>query len=128
MQAQNIDTGVSLYDINKQIYNKMKPLDPIFLHSQLADVTNSFAFANYVMLLCKERSDYTIFHLDQTQKIINMNFFIKELKETLNNRGQVVSVEQNNNGFWEFWIKDPVEEDVFMYALFDANNFIVEIK
>lgn len=118
------------YEINKAGYAEFKPLDPITLQQELAQIAKEFPSHYYWMLLCKERSDYTIFYdkkIDMGNKIQNT---VTELRETLHNRGDVISIEyigdkQKAMPMWEIWLKS--DGQVVMYMLFECDDFIVEV-
>lgn len=112
----------NLYDINKQLMEKEKPLDPILLNKKIKDI---FTYIDiYAMLLCRERNDYTIFHYNDD---IPSEKGIQEIKETLQNRGEILSIEEQPDGTYEIWIRDFNTKENFVYYLFDYSNAIVEV-
>ena len=54
----------SLYELNQQAYNKVKPLNTIQKKEHLSNLYEwvKEQRCDYVMLLCHERRDYTILH------------------------------------------------------------------
>ena len=116
-------TNLTSYDIAKQIHSQMEPYDGVYYNMQLSKLVKSFVTIPFSMLLCRERNDYTLF-FSQKQDI---NFYISELRETLDNRGSVVTIaeDENNPGVWNIWIKD--DNDTFLYYFFDATNMVVDV-
>ena len=68
------------------------------------------------MLMCKERSDFTWFHITDNQ----FTKGIQELKEVLEERGQVLAIQyQHGEDAFEIWVKSK-DDEVFMFMLFSA--------
>jgi len=121
--TKEIDTGVSIYEINKNLMKEDKPLDPIATNIAVKKAADGIltSFKKYWMLLCRERNDYTVF-------IVNgSNNLEKELKETLLNRGNLLSIDLQEDGNFEVWIRDPETEENFVYYLFDYTFGIIEV-
>ena len=116
-----LDTGMNLYDFNKQAMNQLTPMDPIAFNlatqHMVADISER---SKYWMLLNNERKDYTVFIIITEEGTLN------ELKPTLNNRGQVLSIDKQSDNNYEIWIRDPETEENFVYYLFDYSFGIVE--
>lgn len=117
----------TLYDWNKSAMEQMKGLNATELKDKLREIKNKlFNQGKYYMLLCHERRDYTVFNLlrntiiehDVSKKASN------ELKECLENRGTILSIDDQHNGSWEIWIRN--NEGVFCYYLFPYDNAIIE--
>jgi len=113
----------NLYDFNKQAYGKEKPLDIIALQNKVGNMIKDIfteAKSTTWMLLCKERSDYTVFIL------LTTTGSIKEMVETLLNRGEVLDIEKQKDGNYEIWIRDPETKENFAYYFFDYTFGIVK--
>lgn len=116
----------TLYDWNKSAMEQMKGLNATELKDKLREIKNKlFNQGKYYMLLCHERRDYTVFNLirevighDVSKKALN------ELKECLENRGTILSIDDQHNGSWEIWIRN--DEGVFCYYLFPYDNAVIE--
>lgn len=123
-EEQVVSLG-NMYDFNKAAYEKETPLDPIYYNKQCTSAGEWIIGRDYSMLLCRERFDYTIFHknFDASPEAAK-----KELWETLNNRGEIMDFELNNDGAWEIWIRDFLTHEPFVYYLFDYSSAIVEVK
>lgn len=121
--TKEIDTGVSIYEINKNLMKEDKPLDPIAVNITVKKAADGIltSFKKYWMLLCRERNDYTVF-------IVNgSNNLEKELKETLLNRGYLLSIDKQDDGNFEIWIRDSETKENFVYYLFDYTFGVIEV-
>ena len=122
----------NLYDMNKQMMlneppmSKDKQLDTI---NNLREwLINNFN-QKYVMLLCHERRDYTLFNLDKTstwRKPDNekMHLASADVIECLTNRGELLSATLQPDGAWEMWIR--LENECFAYYLFPYGQAVLE--
>ena len=121
--TKEIDTGLSMYEINKNLMKEDKPLDPIMINKVVKSTADGIlsSFKKYWMLLCRERNDYTVFIINSSNNLEN------ELKETLLNRGQLLSIDLQEDGNFEIWIRDPETEENFVYYLFDYTFGIIEV-
>ena len=122
-----IEAG-NVFELNKQIRRKSSPMESEKLNEAITNLAGWCSFrcnARYYMLLCKERSDYTIFRL----KNFNYDQAGQEVKEVLESRGQIIGVDYLH-GFdaYECWVKDPETDEPFMYMFFVCDDFIVEVE
>lgn len=119
----------NLYDFNKQAYANEKPLDPIQFNLKIKEATEDIfnRESNYWMLLCKERSDFTVFQFCDYRFKKEIEEFQDSLKECINNRGQLLEVEKQDDGNYEIWIRDPANNENFAYYLFDYSFGIIKI-
>lgn len=117
-----IDSSLTLYDMNKQAMNQEKPLDIIALHVKTKEMISDIYHRKipYWMLLCKERNDYTVFIPLTEDGTYN------DMLETLNNRGQVLSIDKQGDGNYEIWIRDKDTQDNFVYYFFDYQFGVVK--
>ena len=77
------------------------------------------------MLLCRERYDFTVFHLYQKQNLNPPAVAAQELIELLRERGTILSIEKDiDNNIWEIWIK--IDADPFVYYLFNCDPMVIE--
>jgi len=118
-----LDTGLTVYDINKNLMKDENPLDPIALNIAIKKTCDDIlsSFKTYWMLLSNERKDYTVFIIKNS---INLE---QELKETIQNRGQVLDITRQEDGNFEIWVRDPETEENFVYYLFDYTFGIIEV-
>ena len=121
--TKEIDTGLSMYEINKNLMKEEKPLDPIAINIAIKNAADGIlsSFKKYWMLLCRERNDYTVFIITGSNKLED------ELKETILNRGKLLDISQQEDGNFEIWIRDPETEENFVYYLFDYTFGIIEV-
>lgn len=120
----DIELG-TLYDLNKQIMNQLPPQDEETLLRNYNIIGSWFGKAqeSWFMLMCKERSDFTLLHITDYQ--FTKGLF--ELKEILAERGKVLAIQYiHGEDTFEIWLKDHNGE-VFMFMLFEASWMIVEV-
>ena len=118
----------TLYDFNKQLMSQAKELRRIDFKDSLNQIKDFIKEKDnkYFMLLCKERSDYTVFVLFKNEDF-DRQIFKKELSECLTNRGQILSIEKTKDKqAYEIWIK--VDEEAFVYYLFPYDLGVIEVK
>jgi len=115
---------LSLYDVNKQIMNSLEPLDTDKVNSEMADIAAwiSYEKNRYLMLLCRERNDYTIFHLIGTS--MHIHEASQELLEVLHNRGEILDIEYTK-GVYAIWLR--IDDDSFVYHLFPYDAGVIEV-
>ena len=118
----------SLYEMNQQVFKQMKPPSQRVIDADLANIGAWFSSqheAKYYMLLCKERSDYTIIHFNN----YNFNKAVDELKEILEERGDIMGFDYvHGDDIYECWVRERGEDpEVYMFMLFDADWMVVEI-
>ena len=115
---------MSLYEYSKQIVANEVPMDPILFNQKMIEVSMDMVEHTYMMLLCHDRRDYTIFHIANTDKKIAA----KEISETLHNRGKILLVDKQKDGSWEIWIRDSLTDENFAYYLFPYDDGVVEVE
>ncbi len=116
----------TLYDANKEIMKTGKPLSHLELAAiqpKLEDWFN-WIIDTYAMLLCHERRDYTIFHLYEKQNPNPPAIAAKELLECLNNRGEILSIDETSDKAWEIWLK--IKDQSYCYYLFRYDDAVIE--
>ena len=117
----------NLYQMNKQIIAQQKPLskkDFEKIEKELEQWFNWY-LDGYAMLLCRERYDFTVFHLYQKANKNPPAVAAKELIELVKERGTPFSMERNlDDNNWEIWIK--IDNELFVYYLFDCENMVIE--
>ena len=115
---------MSLYEYSKKVVANEVPMDPILFNKKMIEVSMDMVEHTYMMLLCHDRRDYTIFHIANTDKKIAA----KEISETLYNRGKILLVDKQKDGSWEIWIRDSLTDENFAYYLFPYDNGVVEVE
>ena len=122
----------NLYDINKQFMEK----EPVMSELAIMDAKSHirrWLEANfkqkYFMLLCHELRDYTLFNLDKTasQKSLPTVASLpatNDIIECMTNRGQLLVIDQQDDGAWELWIRNS--RGCFAYYLFPYGEAVLE--
>ena len=118
----------NLYELNKQALAKNNSLTEEEINNIKPQIEEWFNWQidGYAILLCRERYDFTIFHLYEKANPNPPAVAVSELIETLNNRGQILSIERDmtNDKAWEIWIK--IENEIFAYYLFNCDDWVIE--
>lgn len=119
----------SLYDINKNLIIKQNPLSASKIRKALEKLC-TFTYAkenNYYMLLNKERSDYTLLHL-QSNNFPSCKFLaFNDIKECLENRGTILSMEKTSDGeAFEIWLN--INDEAFCYYFFPYDLGVIEVN
>ena len=118
-----------LYTLNKQAMLK----EPKLTEEQIKDILPkleewfNWRIDGYAMLLCRERYDFTIFHLYEKQNPNPPAVAALELIEVLKNRGTILSIEKDenvSNNAWEIWVK--IDKEAYVYYLFNCDAFVIE--
>ena len=123
----------NLYDMNKQMMAQAPEISKAEL--QLAkEHLRAWFTANftqkYFMLLCAERKDFTLFNLskDNNWNIANpMTIWnaTNDIIECMTNRGQLLSIEDQQDNAWELWIKTE-DDECYAYYLFPYGEAVLE--
>lgn len=124
--TKNVSLG-TLYDFNKMIMATQSPLTKNEINEKLQNLEDWFNLRidGYAMLLCRERYDFTVFHLYELQNENPPSIAAKELIEILQNRGDILSIEkENNTSTFEIWLK--IDEEAFAYYLFACDDWVIE--
>ena len=116
-----IDSGLTIYDINKNLMAQEEPLDIILFHIKAKEMIDDIYSTKkpYWMLLCKERSDYTVFIPLTAQGTYD------DMIETLEARGAVLSIDKLEDGNYEIWIRDQETKENFVYYFFNYEFGVV---
>ena len=116
-----IDLGMNLYQFNQQGMAQEKPLDAIEFNIKVTEMVEDIATrSKFWMLLSNERKDYTVFIILTTEGTYY------EMIPTLRNRGEVLSIDKQEDGNYEIWIRDPDTKENFVYYLFDYTFGIIQ--
>jgi hypothetical protein len=126
---QEVDMGLNVYEFNKNI---MKQL-PVVEEDAFENIKSTFVeylentpAEQYLMLLCKERADYTLFNFYDKWDV---DQFTSDIFECFANRGLgIVNLEIIDNGIAvEIWVKQPDQmENADLYYLFPADQMVIE--
>lgn len=124
-QKHDVSLG-NLYDINKQLMATMPEMTDAEINlitPQLEEWFN-WKLDGYAMLLCRERYDFTVFHLYEKQNPYPQKVAVSELFELLKERGKILSIEKADEISWEIWIK--IDEEAFVFYLFGCDKWVIE--
>lgn len=119
----------TLYDLNKQAMMKL----PKMSESEIQEIKKSlidwfnWRIDGYAMLLCRERYDFTIFHLYKKANVNPPKVAVDELIDLLKSRGKILSIEKDTNvinNAWEIWLK--IDNQPFAYYLFGCDDWVIE--
>lgn len=109
-EEEEINTGLTLYDLNKSIVSQLKPMTMEEIQTK-KDVFKSYkekSDNDYHMLLCKDYSYYTIFKFNMASEFKS---FGEAVITIITELGDVYSIEEQNDSAIEIWIK-PNDENV----------------
>ena len=124
MKTKEIPIG-TLYDFNKQIILRQGKLTGKKIESikkKLEDWFN-WQIDGYAMLLCRERYDFTVFHLYEKLNRNPPAVAANELIDILKNRGKILSIEQEEDK-WEIWLE--IGGEAFAYYLFNCDDWVIQ--
>ena len=128
MDKNNISLG-TLYDFNKRAVLNEKPMSLSKIKKIMTKIENWFNWQldGYAMLLCRERYDFTVFHLYEIGNKNPCAVATKELIDLLHNRGEIISIEKDSNTInnaWEIWLK--IDNEAFAYYLFNCDEMVIQ--
>lgn len=131
-QATSEVTLGNLYDINKQLMEQMPQIsdaDMEVAKTHLRTWIDTVFAQKYLMLLCHEQRDYTLFNLDKTAAWKTASEHLKyevvsDIIECMTNRGTLLIIEDQPDNTWEFWIRNS--EGCFVYYLFPYGEAVLE--
>ena len=126
IEDQKIDTGMSVYELNKQGYAQLLPYDETQIQDAITWI-NEFSDKNkgkYYMLLCKEMSYYTVFEKDFLEyDCLSLGHGVIEC---LDNVGTIHGIDDNGEGALEIWVKTS-DEEVYCMLLFNYDVGVVKV-
>lgn len=119
----------TLYDFNKTIMLQQGKITKAQLKKAIEELEEWFNWQidNYAMLLCRERYDFTIFHLYETENLNPPKVAAQELIAVLKNRGTILSIEKDSekiNNAWEIWLE--IDGEAYAYYLFNCDDWTIE--
>ena len=126
--THNVSLG-TLYDFNKQMMLKQGKLSKSKLKTIEPELEEWFNWQidGYAMLLCRERYDFTVFHLYEKQNLNPPEVAVTELIDLLKNRGKILSIEKDSNvmnNAWEIWLE--IDGEAFAYYLFNCDDWVIQ--
>lgn len=115
----------TLYDFNKQLILRQGKLTGKKVESIKKELEDWFNWQidGYAMLLCRERYDFTVFHLYEKLNRNPPAVAANELIDILKNRGKILSIEQEEDK-WEIWLE--IGGEAFAYYLFNCDDWVIQ--
>ena len=115
----------TLYDFNKQLILRQSKLTGKKIESIKKELEDWFNWQidGYAMLLCRERYDFTVFHLYEKLNRNPPAVAANELIDILKNRGKILSIEQEEDK-WEIWLE--IGGEAFAYYLFNCDDWVIQ--
>lgn len=125
----DVDMNLTVYDYNKNIMKQWpvvegKGLDNV--KQELRNYLENTPAEQYLMMLCREKNDYTLFNFYDTWDDAQ---FADDVIECFENRGLgIVNSEIIDDGVaMEIWVKQPGQmEEADLYYIFPADSMIIE--
>lgn len=122
----DVDMGLNVYEFNKNIMKQLPVIKDLqIIYNEITAYWKKAPFDKYLMLLCREKNDYTLFHFD----FGNPAPFVKDVVECFDNRNVgIINIEIIDNGTaMEIWVKEPGQmETADLYYLFPADQMVIE--
>ena len=123
----------NVYEMSKNIVGQFKPLNALeiatgqqriekWLENNLETMGR-----HYWMLLCKERSDYTVFVSTPTCNGYDFGAIAQEIIGCMIDRGTLLDIcLDDHETAYELWVNTPDDSEVHMYLLFPYDKGIIE--
>ena len=114
----------TLYELNQQLMANEKKISGLDLISKRKSLEMFFknSSAEYFMMLCKERSDYTLFHLHDEKSYIKS---AEEVIECMKERGTILAIDRTQDSLaYEIWIRFENEVNS-CYYLFEYDKGVI---
>jgi len=127
-KTSDITLGTN-YEINKNLVEKYeKPLTEEELKEKATLISNFIIEKEnfYLMLLCHEQRDYTLFNLNGILGDLEAQKTVQELYECLKNRGVIKGIDETlDHQAIEIWLS--IEGESYVYYFFGYDNGVIEI-
>ena len=123
----DVDMGLNVYEFNKNIMKQLPVIEDLKgVRETLIKYIHETPAKQYLMMLCREQNDYTLFNFNNNR--FN-NQFDQDVIECMENRGfGIVNAEIIDDGMaMEIWVKEPGQmENADLYYLFPADQMVIE--
>jgi hypothetical protein len=116
----------TVYEVAKSAAKLETPLTHTDLNKRLREIKQFFLAQNdkYFMLLNRETYNFTLFNLGNKDDI-TIKRIMEGLKECLNNRGNVISIDlTETKDAFEIWIS--ADSEALVYYLFPYDTGVIE--
>lgn len=126
MDKKQLNTGLTLFDLNKQMMKDQPPLPAPAIAQKQKELEDWFNMRldGYAMLLSNERHDYTVFHLYEKQNPNPPSVAAAELIGCLADRGKIIAIDKNSDDNYEIWLR--IDGADYFYMLFPCDDFVIE--
>jgi hypothetical protein len=131
-----MDTGITLYEMNKSTLKNMETLEGRNIMKTIKKTFIPFLKEkrltnNYFMLLCNELKDYTLFDFDCNPDNTNEEkneLACKDLKECFLNRGNIydMGITEDKEAI-EIWVKYYADEEPHLYYFFPYDIGVITL-
>ena len=121
-----IKSGVTLYDLNKDLLQKEKALSKAKIMQKRPEIISFFKEIsnNYYMLLCNDLKDYTVFKTDDKRED-TYTIAADELILCMQNRGNILSIERTQDNIaLEIWMR--INDEIYVYYAFGYDTAIID--
>lgn len=122
----DVDMGLNVYEFNKNIMKQLPVIEDLKgVRETLIKYIHETPAKQYLMMLCREQNDYTLFNLNNNR--FN-NQFDQDIIECMENRDfGIVSCEIIDDGVAiELWVKRPNQmENADLYYIFPADIMVI---
>ena len=119
--------GLRVYEFNKNIMKQLPVIEDLKgVRETLIEYIHETPAKQYLMMLCREQNDYTLFNLNNNR--FN-NEFDQDIIECMENRDfGIVSCEIIDDGVAvELWVKRPNQmENADLYYIFPADAMVIK--
>ena len=129
-KKQELDTGLTLYEMNKNIISQMEKMERKL---QIEKINESFQVKNlHYMLLCRDINYYSIF-LQDSEKIQSESAEFSSLGDAVitcleESFQEVIFVDNDSNKeAVEIWVKFS-DEEILLFMLFDCAPLIIPYR
>lgn len=125
----DVDMGLNVYEFNKNIMKQLPVMEEVGIEKvkeTLKDYLENTLAEQYLMMLCREKNDYTLFNFYDTWDDYQ---FANDIIECFTNRGVgIVNCElADDQVALEIWVKKPGQmEDADLYYIFPADQMVIE--
>ncbi len=127
IEGKDAKLNVNLYELNKTLYKSLPEITFNELQERKKKIADWIGESDnkYYMLLCRERSDYTVFVISYSGQVT----IDKEVIDIVCSRGKIkaIEIEENFPERWvQFWIED--NKEIYMYAFFPYDSGVIECR
>lgn len=125
--SKELKTEKTLYDVQKEMYKQVPPLDAIVVTKNIEEISQKMHDSyRYGLLLCRELNDYTIFDLTNKNNNETQEKIKNELLLSFQSRGEIMDMmDGSDENSWQIWVKQ--NDEYYMYLLFKCDDWVINI-